>query len=150
MTKTKFQILKMRRERLRRKKNKKIFIISVFAIVGLTCLFVNKNRDLSKMEYGTVVGNSVVCDKSSNEYIIYDNNGFYTDEKVIVIHKNGDIDIKPAKYRVESGDNLWDIASDYCNDEVDARIYIEKIKECNNNQISEEELFEWMIINKNL
>ena len=26
----------------------------------------------------------------------------------------------------------------------------EKIKECNNNQISEEELFEWMIINKNL
>ena len=133
MTKTKFQILKMRRERLRRKKNKKIFIISVFAIVGLTCLFVNKNRDLSKMEYGTVVGNSVVCDKSSNEYIIYDNNGFYTDEKVIVIHKNGDIDIKPAKYRVESGDNLWDIASDYCNDEVDARIYIEKIKECNDN-----------------
>lgn len=133
MTKTKFQILKMRRERLRRKKNKKIFIISVFAIVGLTCLFVNKNRDLSKMEYGTVVGNSVVCDKSSNEYIIYDNNDFYTDEKVIVIHKNGDIDIKPAKYRVESGDNLWDIASDYCNDEIDARIYIEKIKECNDN-----------------
>ena len=145
MTKTKYRIsnniMKNRRNRIRRKKNKKIFLGSVlFAIsaIILTHSFVlgSESRDVSKiMEYGIVTENmTVACNKSQNEYDIplNNNNKFYVNENVIVIYKsNGDVDIKPAKYRVESGDNIWNIANDYCGGEIDVRIYMDKIKECN-------------------
>lgn len=146
MTKTKYTIvngiMKNRRNRIRRKKNKKIFLGSILfaisAIILTHSIFVlgSESRNSSRiMEYATVTENmTVICNNSQNEYDIplNNNNKFYVNENVIVIYKsNGDIDIKPAEYRVESGDNIWNIANDYCDGEIDVRAYIDKIKECN-------------------
>ena len=148
MTKTKYTIvngiMKKRRHRIRRKKNKKIFfVLFLFAISAILTHSVlgNENRDVSKiMEYATVTENmTVICNNSQNEYDIplNNNNKFYINENVIVIYKSdGDVDIKPAEYRVKSGDNIWNIANDYCDGEIDVRIYMDKIKECNDiNQV---------------
>lgn len=142
MTKTKYTIvngiMKKRRHRIRRKKNKKIFfVLFLFAISAILTHSVlgNENRDVSKiMEYGIVTEDMrVVCNNSQNEYDIplNNDNNFYVDENVIVIYKSNGVDIKPAEYRVESGDNIWNIANDYCDGEIDIRLYIKRIKECN-------------------
>ena len=142
MTKTKYTIvngiMKKRRHRIRRKKNKKIFfVLFLFVISAILTHSVlgNENRDVSKiMEYGIVTEDMrVVCNNSQNEYDIplNNDNNFYVDENVIVIYKSNGVDIKPAEYRVESGDNIWNIANDYCDGEIDIRLYIKRIKECN-------------------
>ena len=145
MTKTKYTIangiMKNRRNRMRRKKNKKIFLGSILfaisAIILTHSIFVlgSESRNSSKiMEYGRVTEDmTVVCNNSQNEYDIplNNDNNFYVDENVIVIYKSNGVDIKPTEYRIESGDNIWNIANDYCDGEIDVRIYIDKIKECN-------------------
>ena len=145
MTKTKYKIsnniMKNRRNRMRRKKNKRLFLYSIlFIISGMILthsIFVlgSESRNSSRiMEYATVTENmTVVCNNSQNEYDIplNNDNNFYVNENVIVIYKSNGVDIKPAEYRVESGDNIWNIANDYCDGEIDIRIYIDKIKECN-------------------
>ena len=135
MTKTKFNIRKIKRRTERKNKVRKIGFMLTLSMTLITVLsisvFAFGNRKSGRMEYVKVADTGIAV--SLDGMREFDIPVSYSDGDILlVIHRmDGTDDIYSKNYYVRSGDTLWDIASMLSENEFDVRDYIHEMKKLN-------------------